>query len=140
MDVNIESEEGLRAELAHLRRQNADLQALASTTYGLVWERDPLGSEQDLSKVFLPDLILEEGGKPVSMLEDNPGNLIIEGNNVNALKLLLTTHAGMFDCIFLDPPYGTGNQTWYYNDNFVNPKHRFKDSGWLRGSSRAWNS
>ena len=57
-----------------------------------------------------------KGGKP--SLEDN---LIIHGDNLEALKALLPTHAGKVDCIFIDPPYNTGNEGWCYNDNVRSP-------------------
>jgi adenine-specific DNA-methyltransferase len=43
------------------------------------------------------------------------GNLIIEGDNLLALKALLPTHAGKVKCIYIDPPYNTGNEGWVYN-------------------------
>lgn len=49
------------------------------------------------------------------------GNLIIQGDNLHALKALLPTHAGKVDCIFIDPPYNTGNEGWAYNDNVNAP-------------------
>jgi adenine-specific DNA-methyltransferase len=49
------------------------------------------------------------------------GNLIIHGDNLHALKALLPTHAGKVDCIFIDPPYNTGNEGWAYNDNVNSP-------------------
>ncbi|ODT64516.1 MAG: DNA methylase [Phenylobacterium sp. SCN 69-14] len=48
-------------------------------------------------------------------------NLIIHGDNLHALKALLPTHAGKVDCIFIDPPYNTGNEGWSYNDNVNSP-------------------
>lgn len=48
-------------------------------------------------------------------------NLIIHGDNLEALKALLPTHAGKIDCIFIDPPYNTGNEGWCYNDNVRSP-------------------
>ncbi|EOW9251904.1 TPA: site-specific DNA-methyltransferase [Vibrio cholerae] len=48
-------------------------------------------------------------------------NLIIHGDNLEALKALLPTHAGKVDCIFIDPPYNTGNEGWCYNDNVRSP-------------------
>lgn len=45
------------------------------------------------------------------------GNLIVEGDNLLALKSLLPTHAGLVNCIYIDPPYNTGNEGWVYNDN-----------------------
>ena len=55
------------------------------------------------------------------------GNLIIEGDNLLALKALLPTHAGRIKCIYIDPPYNTGNEGWVYNDNLTQPQ--FKE--WL---------
>jgi len=49
------------------------------------------------------------------------GNLIIQGDNLKALKALLPTYAGKVDCIFIDPPYNTGNEGWCYNDNVNAP-------------------
>jgi adenine-specific DNA-methyltransferase len=49
------------------------------------------------------------------------GNLIIQGDNLNALKALLPRYAGKVDCIFIDPPYNTGNEGWAYNDNVNAP-------------------
>ena len=49
------------------------------------------------------------------------GNLIIHGDNLHALKALLPTHAGKIDCVFIDPPYNTGNEGWSYNDNVNSP-------------------
>jgi len=56
------------------------------------------------------------GHKP--SLDDN---LIIHGDNLEALKALLPTHAGKVDCIFIDPPYNTGEEGWCYNDNVRSP-------------------
>lgn len=49
------------------------------------------------------------------------GNLIIQGDNLHALKALLPIYAGKVDCIFIDPPYNTGNEGWAYNDNVNSP-------------------
>lgn len=52
------------------------------------------------------------------------GNLIIHGDNLHALKALLPLYAGQIDCIFIDPPYNTGNENWSYNDNVNSPMMR----------------
>ena len=44
------------------------------------------------------------------------GNLLIEGDNLHALKALLPYYAGKVKCIYIDPPYNTGNEGWVYND------------------------
>ena len=49
------------------------------------------------------------------------GNLLIEGDNLIALKALLPYYAGKVKCIIIDPPYNTGNENWIYDDNVNNP-------------------
>jgi adenine-specific DNA-methyltransferase len=49
------------------------------------------------------------------------GNLIVQGDNLHALKALMPMYAGKVDCIFIDPPYNTGNEGWAYNDNVNAP-------------------
>jgi adenine-specific DNA-methyltransferase len=63
--------------------------------------------------------LLSEGEKP-----SLDGNLIIEGDNLLALKALLPTHAGRVKCIYIDPPYNTGNEGWVYNDNLTQPQFK----------------
>src|SRR5882762_9929357 len=48
-------------------------------------------------------------------------NLVIHGDNLKALKALLPTYAGKVKCIYIDPPYNTGNEGWAYNDNVNSP-------------------
>lgn len=55
--------------------------------------------------------------------EDNGSeNKIIHGDNLEALKSLLPEYAGRIKCIYIDPPYNTGNENWIYNDNVNDPK------------------
>ena len=55
--------------------------------------------------------------------EDNGSeNMIIRGDNLEALKALLPRYEGRVKCIYIDPPYNTGNEGWVYNDNVNNPK------------------
>ena len=49
-------------------------------------------------------------------------NLIVEGDNLTALKALLPYYAGQVKCIYIDPPYNTGNEGWVYNDNVNSPE------------------
>jgi site-specific DNA-methyltransferase (adenine-specific)/adenine-specific DNA-methyltransferase len=58
---------------------------------------------------------------------DDPGatgNLIVQGDNLHALKALLPRYAGQVKCIYIDPPYNTGNEGWVYNDNVNSPEIR----------------
>jgi len=69
---------------------------------------------------FDPKLsVLPKGQKP-----GLDGNLILEGDNLLALKALLPTHAGRVKCIYIDPPYNTGNEGWIYNDNLTQPQFK----------------
>ena len=57
--------------------------------------------------------------------EDNGSeNMIIHGDNLEALKALLPRYEGRVKCIYIDPPYNTGNEGWIYNDNVNDPKIR----------------
>jgi adenine-specific DNA-methyltransferase len=67
---------------------------------------------------------------PFHLLEDvtglacggpGEGNLIVQGDNLVALKALLPYYAGQVKCIYIDPPYNTGNEGWAYNDNVNSP-------------------
>ena len=48
-------------------------------------------------------------------------NLIVHGDNLHALKALLPRYAGRVRCVYIDPPYNTGNENWVYNDNVNGP-------------------
>lgn len=71
-------------------------------------------------------------GKP-SAVETGSGNLIIHGDNLLALKTLLPKYQGKVNCIYIDPPYNTGNEKWVYNDN-VNEPHIKKWLGEVVGT------
>ena len=58
------------------------------------------------------------GKKEKPSLDDN---LIIQGDNLHALKALLPRYAGKVKCIYIDPPYNTGKEGWKYNDNMNSP-------------------
>ncbi|MYB96202.1 site-specific DNA-methyltransferase [Candidatus Poribacteria bacterium] len=66
-----------------------------------------------------PDRSLGVENEPIGT-----GNLLIEGDNLLALKALLPYYAGKVKCIYIDPPYNTGNENWIYNDNVNNPTIR----------------
>ena len=52
----------------------------------------------------------------------NSQNLIIHGDNLEALKALMPYYIGKIKCIYIDPPYNTGNESWVYNDKVNSPK------------------
>lgn len=53
--------------------------------------------------------------------ETHSGNMIIHGDNLLALKSLMPKYEGRIKCIYIDPPYNTGNENWVYNDNVNDP-------------------
>ena len=70
---------------------------------------------------------------PLHLLVEDPArgaggaavdNLLIEGDNLLALKALLPRYAGQVKCIYIDPPYNTGNEGWVYNDAVNSPEMR----------------
>jgi len=63
----------------------------------------------------------------LSVGEAGSGNLLVQGDNLLALKALLPYYAGQVKCIFIDPPYNTGETKWSYNDAVDSPEIR----GWL---------
>lgn len=71
----------------------------------------------------VPFHLLRCNGK-LSVGDANSGNLLIEGDNLLALKALLPYYAGQVKCIYIDPPYNTGNENWVYNDNVNSPQIR----------------
>jgi len=60
----------------------------------------------------------------LSIGESGSGNLLVEGDNLLALKALLPYYAGQVKCIYIDPPYNTGNEKWVYNDAVNSPEIR----------------
>jgi len=60
----------------------------------------------------------------LSVGEPGSGNLLVEGDNLLALKALLPYYTGQVKCIYIDPPYNTGEESWIYNDNVNSPEIR----------------
>lgn len=94
---------------------------------GLVWERDEIEADVAVDANFIACRIEQD-------LSDKPApwdNLVIEGDNFDALRWLRMTHAGRVKCIYIDPPYNTGNKDWVYNDSYMDKEDRFRQSTWL---------
>jgi len=62
--------------------------------------------------------------KGLSVGDPGSGNLLVQGDNLLALKALLPYYAGQVKCIYIDPPYNTGNEGWIYNDATNSPEIR----------------
>lgn len=64
----------------------------------------------------------DSSAEEVHQGNDLTDNLIIHGDNLEALKALLPRYESQVKCIYIDPPYNTGNEGWVYNDNVNDPK------------------
>ena len=106
---------------------------LTKRKLGLTWERNAIEHDEALNAdIVLPRLVPELSHKPRNAGEKFVHrNLIIEGDNFDALRLLKATHAGRIRVIYIDPPYNTGNKDWVYNDDYVGKTDRYRHSMWL---------
>ena len=94
---------------------------------GLVWERDEIEADAAIDANFVAcEVVLDLSDKPAPW-----ENLVIEGDNYDALRWLRMTMAGRVKCIYIDPPYNTGKKDWVYNDQYLDPEDRFRQSTWL---------
>jgi len=62
---------------------------------------------------------------------DKPFHTVINAENFHALQLLLYTHEGRIDAIYIDPPYNTGARDWKYNNDYVDSDDAYRHSKWL---------
>lgn len=60
-----------------------------------------------------------------------PAHVVINGENFHALQVLGYSYAGRVDCIYIDPPYNTGDKSWKYNNRFVDENDQYRHSKWL---------
>ena len=67
---------------------------------------------------------IERGG-------DKPFHSVINAENFHALQVLLYTHEGKIDAIYIDPPYNTGARDWKYNNDYVDADDGYRHSKWL---------
>ena len=67
---------------------------------------------------------LLKNGETLSAGDAGTGNLLVQGDNLEALKAILPYYAGRVKCIYIDPPYNTGNEGWTYNDAVNSPEIR----------------
>ncbi|CAM4017627.1 site-specific DNA-methyltransferase [Deinococcus frigens] len=102
----------------------------AAQTFGLVWER---GEETGPDAVALHfDAGLSVGDAPYR-------HLIVEGDNLDALRFLQLTHQGRVKCIYIDPPYNTGGQELAYHDRYHGKDDAYRHSAWLEFMAQRLN-
>ena len=115
------TDEGRVADLFRKQGPEAEFQTASRAVDDLVVVaefRDPI----------YPGLVstgkLERGG-------DRPFHTVINAENFHALQVLLYTHAGKVDAIYIDPPYNTGARDWKYNNDYVDSDDAYRHSKWL---------
>ena len=117
--VGIATEAGARrANLVSIDQAEDEAQAAVDDLVVVAEFRDPI----------YPGLVsigkVERGGSA-------PYHAVINAENYHALQTLLFTHRANVDCIYIDPPYNTGNEGWLYNDKYVASDDLYKHSKWL---------
>ncbi|BCB25293.1 site-specific DNA-methyltransferase [Sulfurimicrobium lacus] len=92
-----------------------------------MWERDEIEHERSLNDDFVT-LELDES---LSVGQSPFENFLIEGDNFDALRYLHIAYKGRVKCIYIDPPYNTGNKDFVFNDTFVEKDDGYRHSKWL---------
>ena len=105
-----------KVDLERLKQALGEHVEIGRERYGLTWP----GKAEAIKAAQRPSLgtLRPKAGEGVS--EDTTGNLIIEGDNLEVLKLLQKAYLGKIKMIYIDPPYNTGND-FVYEDNFADP-------------------
>ncbi|MGG5809153.1 site-specific DNA-methyltransferase [Falsiroseomonas sp. CW058] len=98
--------------------------------FGLVWEREGIEPDRAMNTDFVA-LELDPELSTAPLDERGWRNLVIEGDNWDALRALRIAYAGRVNCIFIDPPYNTGNADFSYNDKFIGANDRYRQSLWI---------
>ena len=89
-------------------------------TLNWIGKEKVVNHHQDVPYRILEHQYTYEDGKETK--DGTSENKIIHGDNLEALKSLLPEYEGKIDCIYIDPPYNTGNEGWVYNDNVNHPR------------------
>ncbi len=95
--------------------------------FGLVFEKH----REKIDDLMLTHLPVLTEDKELTIDNGGQWNFLIEGDNLPALELLLKTHKGKIDLIYIDPPYNTKSKDFIYDDSYVDPNDTFKHSKWL---------
>lgn len=103
----------------------------------------PKGADGPETRVAVEDLLVVKrfheqifpGLTPVGEVRrgdaGKPAHVVINGENFHALQALRWAYAGKVDCIYIDPPYNTGDKSWKYNNRFVDESDAYRHSKWL---------
>ena len=102
----------------------------AGTATSRVRDKDATTGSRALEAEFVAADLLADRSDPAGGAGGWP-NLVIEGDNYDALRWLRMTLAGRVKCIYVDPPYNTGAKDWVYNDHYVGKDDRWRHSTWF---------
>jgi len=91
--------------------------------------RDEVLVEKDFADPVFP--VLTSIGSIRNGPPDRPSHAVIQSENYHAIEALLTAYEGQADCLYLDPPYNTGDKDWSYNNDYVDPNDAWRSSKWL---------
>jgi adenine-specific DNA-methyltransferase len=105
--------EGDQVDFDRLRLALGGIVDVARERYGLTWP----GKAECFRTIQAPSLGTLRPTKEESINWDATENLIIEGDNLEVLKLLQKAYLGRIKMIYIDPPYNTGND-FIYPDNY----------------------
>ena len=107
----------------------------------LMGQQDPEAEHQTASRAVDDLVVVAEFRDPIypglvstGKIErggDRPFHTVINAENFHALQVLLYTHEGKVDAIYIDPPYNTGARDWKYNNNYVDNDDAYRHSKWL---------
>ena len=103
---------------------------LTKQKLGLYWESSAIARDAALNANLVFPRLNRDHSQALDSAPSH-GNLIIEGDNFDSLRLLRASHRGKIRVIYIDPPYNTGNKDWVYNDHFVGANDRYRHSQWL---------
>jgi adenine-specific DNA-methyltransferase len=99
----------------------------AERKLGLVWERKHIDHENALNN----DFVAMDFNPDHSVGTGPYRNILIEGDNFDALRYLNIAYKGRVKCIYIDPPFNTGRKDFIYNDKYVDEEDAFRHSKWL---------
>lgn len=119
-------EKDLQKEILDLKAQ---IKKLQKNNLGLVFEDKP----EDIVTQCQENVPVLKEVKTRRIISDdqNPNNLLIEGDNYHSLSVLNYTHKKNIDLIYIDPPYNTGAKNWKYNNDYVDKEDEYRHSKWL---------
>ena len=120
------NEKDLQKEILDLKAQVKKLQ---KNNLGLVFEDKPEDVVTDCEENI--PVLKEVKTRRIISDEQNPNNLLIEGDYYHSLSVLNYTHKKNIDLIYIDPPYNTGANNWKYNNDYVDKEDAYRHSKWL---------